>query len=436
MIATIIISSLTFILVILSILFYPKIKISQTKSIDTYWIISLIGAILLLTFRFAPIREVYSELTTSAPVNPIKILILFFSMTIISVLLDEFGFFRYLASVATRKAKSSQYLLFFLLYGLTSLLTIFTSNDVVILTLTPFICFFAKNAKINPLPYLIAEFSAANTWSLFFLIGNPTNIYLATSAGINFLDYFKVMWLPTLLGGLTELVIIFLIFRKKLKEPMKINEDDYSLPSKLDLVVGLIHLLICLVFLIISSYISIEMLLVSFICALSLLVWTLVIRLVSKKHWDFISNSLKRLPYPLIPFFLSMFVVVVALNYQGISHEIASLFGNKNTICVYGYTSYLFSNLMNNIPMSIFFTNLTTELRNTASYLPSVYASIIGSNIGAFLTPIGALAGMMFSRLVSEHEIKLSFFDFVKYGFVISIPTITMSLIGLFIMIG
>jgi len=61
----------------------------------------------------------------------------------------------------------------------------------------------------------------------------------------------------------------------------------------------------------------------------------------------------------------------------------------------------------------------------------AVYASIIGSNIGAFLTPTGALAGIMFTNLVNEHETKYTFIDFVKYGALISLPIIATSLLVL-----
>ena len=77
--------------------------------------------------------------------------------------------------------------------------------------------------------------------------------------------------------------------------------------------------------------------------------------------------------------------------------------------------------------MSILFTNLTSSLTGT-TYLQGVYASIIGSNIGAFLTPIGALAGIMFSGLVNENNVRFSFLDFIKYGAMISIPVITTAL--------
>jgi arsenical pump membrane protein len=67
-------------------------------------------------------------------------------MTAFSVFLDELGFFRVLASAALHRAGSSQKILFFILYFTVSILTVFTSNDIIILTFTPFICAFARRA--------------------------------------------------------------------------------------------------------------------------------------------------------------------------------------------------------------------------------------------------------------------------------------------------
>ena len=77
--------------------------------------------------------------------------------------------------------------------------------------------------------------------------------------------------------------------------------------------------------------------------------------------------------------------------------------------------------------MSILYTNIANSLTE-APYFHAVYASIIGSNIGAFLTPIGALAGIMFSSLVNENNVRFSFLDFIKYGVIISIPVLTVAL--------
>ena len=434
MIATIIISGITFLGITLSILFFPHIKIKRV-TIDTYWLIAILGAIILVTTTLCPIKEIGASWTSSTAVNPLKILILFFSMTVLSIYLDELGLFRFLASVAVNKAKGHQNVLFFILYFLVAILTIFTSNDIVILTFTPFICFFCKHAKIKALPYLIAEFAAANTWSMMFIIGNPTNIYLATSAGINFIGYLKVMLVPTIVAGLTELLIIFLIFRKSLKEPLSEEEKEVvHIDSKLDLIIGVAHLFVCLVFLIISPYIGIEMWLVAAICAVSLLVISLIIRLMTKKNWIYLGDCFKRLPYQLIPFILSMSIIVIAINYQGIASKIGDFLNQGLVILNYGFSSYLLSNVINNIPMSILFSNIPTALSD-GEYLRAIFASIIGSNIGAFLTPIGALAGIMFSNLLSKYEMKFTFLDFIKYGSIISVPVLAVSLLMLFLFI-
>ena len=430
MIATIIIAGLTFIGITLSILFFPRITIKNIK-IDTYWVIAIIGALLLVVTTLCPIKEIGTAWTSKTSVNPIKILILFFSMTVISIYLDELGLFKYLATVAVNKAKGSQYVLFIVLYFLVAILTVFTSNDIVILTFTPFICFFCKHAKIDPLPYLIAEFVAANTWSMMFIIGNPTNIYLATSAGITFVEYLKVMLVPTALAGLVELLILFLLFNRRLRKAMGNDEEEaVHIKSKADLIIGVSHLLVCLVFLIISPYIGIQMWIVALVCATSLLVCSLVVRLITRKDWSYLGSCFKRLPYQLIPFVLSMSIVVIALNYQGIASKIGEILNHGSIIFDYGVSSFLFANIINNIPMSILFSNVPVAL-TSGQYLEATYASIIGSNIGAFLTPIGALAGIMFSNLLNKYEMKFRFVDFIKYGSIISLPVLLVSLVSL-----
>ena len=434
MIWTMIFAGLTFLGITLSILLFPHFRIKNIK-IDTYWIIAIVGAVLLVATTLCPIDQIIASWTSSDAVNPLKIIILFFSMTILSIYLDELGLFRFLASVAVNRAKGHQHVLFFILYFLVAILTIFTSNDVVILTFTPFICFFCKHAKIKALPYLIAEFTAANTWSMMFIIGNPTNIYLGTAAGITFIGYFKVMLLPTIIAGLVELSIIYLMFHKSLKEPI-CNEEKMvaHIDSKADLIVGGLHLIVCLVFLIISPYTPFEMWMIAAICAVSLLLCSLIIRLITKKEWIYLGDCFKRLPYQLIPFVLSMSIVVIALNYQGIADKIGEFLNKVNPILSYGVSSYLFSNIINNIPMSILFSNVSSALTN-GELLKATFASIIGSNIGAFLTPIGALAGIMFSNLLAKYEMKFTFLDFVKYGAIISIPVLSVALLslGLFI---
>ena len=84
--------------------------------------------------------------------------------------------------------------------------------------------------------------------------------------------------------------------------------------------------------------------------------------------------------------------------------------------------------------MSVLFSTLPAMANSTQVY-QAIYSSIIGSNIGAFLTPIGALAGIMFTDLINKQNVKYSFQSFMAYGALISIPTILMALVGLMIVL-
>lgn len=98
MIPTIVIASITFVLIIVSIFLFPKIKIGNKFSLQTFWIIALIGAIAMLIAQSVSFQDVFSGLTSDTKINPLKILVLFFSMTFISIFLDGAGLFEYLAN--------------------------------------------------------------------------------------------------------------------------------------------------------------------------------------------------------------------------------------------------------------------------------------------------------------------------------------------------
>ncbi|MFA5421654.1 MAG: SLC13 family permease [Bacilli bacterium] len=431
MVWTIALSLITCLTMIGASLFKPDIKIRKL-SINTYWLIPSLGATILLTAGLITFSDVFAGLTADAAINPLKILALFLSMTMMSIFLDEVGLFRFLAAAALKRAKTSQLMMFIVLYALVSFLTMFTSNDIIILTFTPFICYFAKRAKIDPLPYLFASFVAANTWSMMFIIGNPTNIYLASSHGIDFIAYVKVMYLPTILAGLASLGILLLLFHKKLSAPLSEEVENVTIKNRFLLAIGLIALGGCTILLTISSYIKVEMYLITLIFAAALLLTILIYKALKKEKPVELQITLHRLPWDLIPFIIAMFVIVLALNKHGVTEYVATFFADSLPIIKYGASSFLMSNLINNIPMSVLYSSITT-CAPTSIVTPALYASIIGSNLGAFLTPIGALAGMMWMGLLKNHEVKFSFIRFVSYGALPSLVALGAALLGLFV---
>lgn len=434
MITAIVICALTCVLMITLILVKPSIKIGKIN-IDTYWIAALAGAVaLILSFQF-DIKAIGQALIADSAINPLKILVLFISMTVLSIFLDELGFFSYLASVTLKKAKTSQFKLFLYLYLIVSVLTVFTSNDVIILSFTPFICYFAKKAKIDPMPYLAAEFVAANTWSMALVIGNPTNIYLATASGITFLEYSKVMILPTVVGGIVSFGMLFLVFRKRLKGKTEGEAEEVAVKDKVNLIIGIVHLGACTLLLAISSYIGLEMWLVSLIAVISLFVSVSIASAIRKQKPTELLSCIRRAPWQMVPFVLSMFVLILGLTQKGVTEKIASLLPTENTtVFIYGLTSFLSANIINNIPMSVLFCSITQSLP-AQSACSAVYASIVGSNVGAIFTPIGALAGIMWSSILNEHGYKFGYKNFLYIGLTIGIPTLLATLGMLYLML-
>ncbi len=437
MVLTLTISAVTIVAMTISVLTKPYVKI-KNFNLGIYWVICLVGALLLLITGAIPFDKVIDGITANSSVNPLKILVLFLSMTLLSVYLGDAGFFDWVANALFKKTKGSQFKLFLGLYAVVSILTVFTSNDIIILTFTPAICIFSKKANISPIPYLVAEFIGANTWSMALIVGNPTNVYLAQSAGIGFSEYLSAMWLPALVGGIIGLLVLLILFGKTLHAPI----DNKGKPliqgigaphglvkvEKPTMIVAIVHLLACIILLALADFIGAEMWIICFFTAVSLTLFDIIYDLIRYHTAKPVARSAKKEPFELIPFVLSMFVIVLALKGCGFTEKIKEILilGKKSDGVTVGLVSALASNLLNNIPMSVLFETIVS-----GSSQLSVYGAVVGSNIGAFITPVGALAGIMWNKILTEHGVKLSFAKFVLYGITVAIPVLATTLLTL-----
>ena len=432
MILTIILAVLAIITMLIFILKKPSIKI-KNFTIDTFYLPIISIALILLIFPIFDKGEMLNIVFSSSPLNPIKILILFICVSMISIALDEAGFFSFIATIFINKYKASQLKLFLVLYMVIAILTIFTSNDIVILTFTPFILYFSNKGKINPIPYLVMEFVAANTYSMILSIGNPTNIYLASAFSLDFIDYFINMIIPSLFVGASSLIILLLLFKKELKKPISsFDMNKSNITNKPLCIICLIHLIITTLLLAISNYLNLEMWIICLSLAISLLIFLIGFS-IKRKTILYVTSTLRRIPYSLIPFILGMFTIIMALDSHNVFSYINEAFNALGKYIpldvVYLYTSTLSCNIVNNIPMTLAFESI---LSNTLNH-QLVYATIIGSNIGAILTPVGALAGIMWLRILKNNNIEYSFLDFMKNGIILTIGLLLASTIAILI---
>ena len=145
---------------------------------------------------------------------------------------------------------------------------------------------------------------------------------------------------------------------------------------------------------------------------------------IEKKNFT-IAPTLRKMPLGIIPFTLALFITVEALRIYGITEDIGIFFrnlcGSSNTayVYVYGMTSAFSSNLLNNIPLTVAYVPVAATVAK-ANILPAVLATAIGSNLGANITPLGALAGIMWMSILRNKDVKISFKEFVKYGLIVT----------------
>ncbi|MBO4251568.1 MAG: hypothetical protein J5911_02785 [Clostridia bacterium] len=431
-----IIALITALAMIISVLFKPYLSFGKAK-VGLYVIICVAGAACELIFGELSFSQALAGISADSSVNPLKILALFLSMTLISVCLGDSGFFHLVAKKAFTLSKGKNLSLFFILYAVVSALTVFTSNDIVILTFTPIICIFCKKSGVSPVPFLIGEFVAANTWSMALIVGNPTNVYLAQSAGVSFADYFKVMALPALAAGVTAFIVLFALFGKTLskKSAAKVPDGAALASARVNLpcmVAALIALIGVIIALALANLIGVEMWLITVIFASALLLFNIVYGVARGEGLVRAASGIKKTPWELVPFILSMFVIVLSLEKSGITESIAAALvkSDKTDGAAFGFLSAGLSNLLNNIP-----TSVITEKIIAGKSLAATYGAVIGTNIGAFITPVGALAGIMWTKILSGYGIKLPFRKFFVFGVTVAIPTLFAATFTLFLVL-
>ena len=416
MISIYVLSALTILAMTLSFFLFPTINI-KGKRIDTYWLITTIGAILILLFNISTAGDILNLFIQNNSTNPFKIIVLFLSLTFISKFLDAVGLFNFLASRASRIGKGNQFIIFTAFYFLISLLTIATNNDIIIIV-TPIMIYFAKASKIKPMPYLIMVCFVLNTLSTTFLTTNVSNLYLGSFFGITYFDYLAKLTPVSLILMLILYVLLILVFYKDLKVKIEVEVEKEPIKNKFLLVLGLTSLALTTVFLIISNLINVEMYLITLIFALVDLIIGSIYCFIKKEDKIYIFKPVKTLPYEFIPFLISMFIIISSLNQTDLLLQIGNLLNSIESIeaevFAYGLTSAISANLVNNVPMSLLYANILNA--NALTTLDNVYAAILASNLCALITPCGALSSLMFMRICKENEVKISYLDYMKFA--------------------
>jgi Na+/H+ antiporter NhaD/arsenite permease-like protein len=459
----------------------------------------VLGVCLLLALGCLTPADVRFGFAGNSSVVPYAIVVLFISLAYVCISLESTGLLTHIAYRAAAMAGRSGWRLFFATFALSSLLTVATSNDIVVLTLTPIVCHVTRLLHIDPVPYLIAQFFAANVWSAMLYIGNPTNIIVAEAAGMSFAEYSRWMTFPALGSGLACLGMLSLLFYRRI--PRQLDADSVRriaaasghITDVTGAIFGSLVLGVCIVLIAVSFWIGIPVwsaTLAAFGLSLS---YDLRQDVVARRrrlreagarqgpttwpceeserrslssatfesrtegavdgdvepgstHGDgrgagLNSNTvslraygnLSRLPWKVVPFVFCMFIMTNGLYRAAWFGEVAGALGDvvgtsvwKSTLLM-GAASTVLCNVLNNQPMTILLTRLLEHPRLVVApcALQALrFSLILGSNLGANLTFLGALAGIMWSKIVRDKGVEaVTFRAFAFYG-ILTMPVV------------
>lgn len=391
-------------------------------------------------------ETIWRGLAGTGSLVPAEIIAIFFGTAYVSVSTDHTGVFDMLAYRIVRSARGNGRRLFLLFYLFSSVLTLFTSNDIVILTLTPIIFYLGRHADIDVVPYLYAEFFAANTTSMLLYIGNPTNIIIGNALKLGFWQFSAIMWLPTLVASVATYAFLLLLFRNRIPHAYTVNQASaYYMRSSADAGTSVALLLVMLLMLSFSSVLHLAIWEITTACAIGQIGRDLLFDRIAKRGNAAARAAAvtRKIPWTILPFIILFFILVQRLTETGFVDAVAafcSRFTSPLLAAVsFGFSSLLAANLMNNQPMSILYAHILTSdhlALTGATATVAAYAVVIASNLGANLTVVGALAGMMWKRILAQKSIRIGFADFLRIGAAITPAVAALSFLALLLTTG
>ncbi|MCR6478089.1 arsenic transporter [Variovorax sp. ZS18.2.2] len=417
---------------ILIFVFTLVLVIWQPRGLGIGWSASL-GAVIALLFgvvHLADIPVVWGIVWNATAT--------FVAVIIISLLLDEAGFFEWAALHVARWGNGRGRLLFAFIVLLGAAVSALFANDGAALILTPIVMAMLVALGFTPaatLAFVMAAGFIADTASLPLIVSNLVNIVSADFFKIGFNEYASVMVPVNIAAVLASLLVLMLYFRRgipasydvaQLKAPVDAIRDPATFRA------GWIVLVLLLI-----GFFGLEPLGVP-VSAVAAVGAVILLGVAARGHVISTRKVLHGAPWQIVIFSLGMYLVVYGLRNAGLTGQIASLLnvfaesGVWGAAMGTGFLTAALSSVMNNMP-TVLIGALSIDASSASGIVKEamIYANVIGCDLGPKITPIGSLATLLWLHVLEKKGTTIAWGYYFKVGIVMTIPVLAVTLAAL-----
>ncbi|MQA77847.1 MAG: hypothetical protein GEV10_05105 [Streptosporangiales bacterium] len=385
------------------------------------------GAGVMLLIHATDAEKAFFDSHTGIEWNVIFLLL---GMMVIVGVLKHTGLFEFLAIWAAKRARGRPYRLLVMLCILTATASALLDNVTTVLLVAPMTLAICRRLNLSAPPYLIAQAMASNIGGTATLVGDPPNIIIANRADLTFNDF---------LVHLAPLVVILMVAFVLLCRPLFRSAFVYDADRAADLEAMsarkaitdpkllwrcLVVLGVVIVAFVLHPVLHYEPSVVALLGAGLLVAGTRVT----------VTDVLREVEWPTLGFFAGLFVVVGALVNVGVIGGVADLATDATggnlavTTMALLWGSAGLSAIIDNIPYVATMAPVVAELVPTMSGDASVlwWALALGADLGGNATAIGASANVVVLGIAERNGMKITFWQFTKYGLVVTPVTIAL----------
>lgn len=419
------IASLIFLITIVLVIWQPK-------GLGVGWSASL-GAVLALLTGVVSLGDipVVWHIVWNATAT-------FIAIIVISLLLDEAGFFEWAALHVARWGGGNGRRLFAFIILLGAAVSALFANDGAALILTPIVIAMLMALRFSPaatLAFVMAAGFIADTASLPLVVSNLVNIVSADYFGISFGEYAAIMAPVNIVSILATLIMLLWFFRREIPQHYKlaqIKDPREAIRDHATFIAGWWVLGLLLIGFFVIEPMGVPISAISAACALLLFV------IAARGHVISTQKVLKDAPWQIVVFSLGMYLVVYGLRNAGLTDYVTQAlkycahYGVWGAAIGTGLLTAFLSSIMNNLP-TVLIGALSIHDSETSGVVQQamIYANVIGSDLGPKITPIGSLATLLWLHVLARKDITITWGYYFKVGIVLTLPVLLATLAAL-----